>query len=58
MKKYLQSVEKNSCQPKIVYPAKLSSKKESEITSFTHKRKRGRKGGRDKAREGRKWRLR
>lgn len=40
MEKYLQSVEKNNCQHKIVYPAKLSYKNESEIKSFTDKRKR------------------
>lgn len=39
MEKYFQSVEKNNCQHKIVYPAKLSYKNESEIKLFTDKRK-------------------
>lgn len=39
MEKYLQSVEKNNCQHKIVYPAKLPYKNDSEIKSCTDKRK-------------------
>lgn len=43
MEAYLQSVEKNKCQPKIVYLTKLSLKNESEIKSFTDKEKKKRK---------------
>lgn len=34
MKTDLQSVEKNNCQPKIVYPVKLSHNSESEIVIY------------------------
>lgn len=43
MESYLQRVEKNKCQHKIVYLTKLSLKNESEIKSFTDKEKNDRK---------------
>lgn len=45
MEKYLQSINKNNCQPTIMYPANLSFKNEREINSLTDNRKEGRREG-------------